>query len=549
MGPPDLANWFASEPALQRILHRQLGEAFDRARPRLSEMGRAAANEVSQWAQVADRQGPRLVQYDREGRRIDEVEYHPAYRRMQQVAYGGGIVAAGYDPALAREHGGRPRALAFGLGYLFATGEAGLYCPVCMTDGAARLLRLFGSPELKDRYVPRLASMDLATLYTGAMFLTEQEGGSDVGQVQTSARPDGSASRLTGQKWFCSNVDADVVMILARPEGAPEGTRGLGLYCLPRTLPDGGRNRYRIDRLKEKLGVRSMPTGEVTLEGALAYPLGEPGQGFRQMAEMLNLSRLYNAVGSAAGMRRSFLEAYAWASRRVAFGQKLVEHPLMSETLLDLAAEQRGALAWVFRAVELLDRADAGAATAGEARALRLLTPMVKAYTAKKAVWAASEGLEVLGGNGYIEDWPMARVLRDAQVLPIWEGATSVLVLDAFRAIRKSSAHEAFFEEVQGLVADAPAPVQERLGELLDQLSTGLSELYQEPSAEHMLRDWTWAASLVWEAALLSSKKAGHGSEADVRAARRLLARNAPVLMLRGDRATPEDVTLVGFGP
>ncbi|HZN94086.1 MAG TPA: acyl-CoA dehydrogenase family protein, partial [Myxococcales bacterium] len=547
--PPDLANWFASEPALQRILHRQLGEAFDRARPRLSEMGRAAANEVSQWAQVADRQGPRLVQYDREGRRIDEVEYHPAYRRMQQVAYGGGIVAAGYDPALAGEHGGRPRALAFGLGYLFATGEAGLYCPVCMTDGAARLLRLFGSPELKDRYVPRLASMDLATLYTGAMFLTEQEGGSDVGQVQTSARPDGSASRLTGQKWFCSNVDADVVMILARPEGAPEGTRGLGLYCLPRTLPDGGRNRYRIDRLKEKLGVRSMPTGEVTLEGALAYPLGEPGQGFHQMAEMLNLSRLYNAVGSAAGMRRSFLEAYAWASRRVAFGQKLVEHPLMSETLLDLAAEQRGALAWVFRAVELLDRADAGAATAGEARALRLLTPMVKAYTAKKAVWAASEGLEVLGGNGYIEDWPMARVLRDAQVLPIWEGATSVLVLDAFRAIRKSSAHEAFFEEVQGLVADAPAPVQERLGELLDQLSTGLSELYQEPSAEHMLRDWTWAASLVWEAALLSSKKAGHGSEADVRAARRLLARNAPVLMLRGDRATPEDVTLVGFGP
>jgi alkylation response protein AidB-like acyl-CoA dehydrogenase len=519
-------------------------------------MGRAAAGEVAEWAQVADHQGPRLVPYDRSGQRIDEIEYHPAYRSMQKVAYGGGIIAATYDPALAAERGDRPKALTFGLGYTFAIAEAGLYCPVCMTDGAARLLRLYGSRELQDRYIPRLASMDLATLHTGAMFLTEKEGGSDVGQVATVARKAGGeagagsagAFRLEGQKWFCSNVDADVIMILARPEGAPEGTKGLGLYCLPRRLPDGARNRYRIDRLKDKLGVRSMPTGEVTLEGALAYQLGEPGQGFRQMAEMLNLSRLYNAVASVAGMRRAFLEAFAWARGRVTFGKKLVEHALMSEALLDLAAEQRGALAWVFRGVELLDKVDAGTATPDESRALRLLTPLCKYYTAKKAVWAASEGLEVLGGNGYIEDWPMARVLRDAQVLPIWEGSTSVLVLDAFRAIQKLAAHEAYLAEMQRLVGDAAQPVQDRLVELVDELVTGLRIVVQEPAAEHMLRDWTDAASLAWQAALLASKKAGHGSDADVRAARRLLARNAPVMLLRGDWAVPEDVEQVAFG-
>lgn len=542
-------NWFQSERALQGILKRQLGAAaFERATPRLTEMGRAAANEVSEWAQIADHQGPRLVQYDRQGERIDEIEYHPAYRKMQQVAYGGGIVAATYDPALVPERGDRPKALTFGLGYLFGQAESGLFCPVCMTDGAARLLRMFGSRELREAYIPRLSSMDLSRLHTGAMFLTEKEGGSDVGQVRTEARRDGDAVRLYGEKWFCSNVDADVIMILARPQGAGEGTRGLGLYLLPRTLPDGRRNGYRIDRIKDKLGTRSMPTGEVTLDGALAYPLGEAGTGFRQMAEMLNLSRLYNAVASVSGMRRSLVEAVQWSRQRVTFGKKLSEHPLMCEVLLDLAAEQRGALKWVFRGIELLDKVDAGRATAEEERALRLCTPLLKYTTAKKAVWAASEGVEVLGGNGYVEDWPMARVLRDAQVLPIWEGSSNVIVLDAFRAIRKASAHEAFFSEVGALIADAPAGLQERLGPLAGELGNALSAIAQEPSAEHMLRDWTDAASLVWQVALLGSRKAGNGTDADLRAARRLLARNAPTSLLRGDWATPEDVELVAFG-
>jgi acyl-CoA dehydrogenase len=539
-------NWYENEPALQRILERQLGSAYPKALPRLRDMGEKAANQVRAWADLADHQGPRHVSHDRNGQRIDDIVYHPSYPAMQQVAYGGGIVAASYDPALEPERGRHPKALTFGLGYLFGQAESGLFCPVCMTDGAARLVKLFGSKELQEKFIPRLAATDMSKLYTGAMFLTEREGGSDVGQVQTVAKPDGKVFRLSGHKWFCSNVDADVIMILARPEGAGAGTKGLGLFLLPKTLENGQRNRYRIDRIKDKLGVRSMPTGEVTLEGAEAYQLGGPGQGFNQMAEMLNLSRLYNAIASVGILRRSLVEALSWAQSRVTFGKKVIEHPLLSETLLDLAAMQRGALTWAFRGVELLDKADGGEASEAEKSTLRFLTPLLKYNTAKAAMFAASEGMEVLGGNGYIEDWPMARVLRDAQVLPIWEGTTNVLVLDGFRALRKGG-HEAFFTELESLVTDADSEVKPRLSSLSEELLEAFQALPQDPRSEHVLRDWTDRAALLWQVGLLSSKKAGSGRTEDVRAAKRLLARQAPEKLLRTDTATAEEVLAVAL--
>ncbi len=541
-------NWYSSEKALVRIMKQRLGPAYGKAEVRLSKMGERCATDVARWADIADHQGPRLRTHDREGRRIDEIEYHPAYRQMAEVGYGLGIVAATYDPELAAERGNRPKALTFALGYVFGQAESGQFCPICMTDGAARLIQKYGSDELKRRFVPHLAARDLSKLYTGAMFLTEREGGSDVGQARTVAKGNGPVVQLFGDKWFCSNVDADVIMTLARPEGAPAGTKGLGLYLLPRTLEDGRRNRYRIERLKDKLGVRSMPTGEVTLEGAEAYLLGGPGQGFHQMADMLNLSRLYNAVASVSCMRRSLVEALGWAESRIAFGRRVIEHPLMAETLFDMACEQRAALHWVFRGIELLDRLDAGEAREHEKKALRLITPLLKYYLAKKSVWAASEGVEALGGNGYIEDWPMARLLRDAQVLTIWEGTTNVLTLDAFRAMRKEGAHEAFFAEVQTLVAGAAGELQGRLSSMLDELKQALGQLAADPNAEHAFRDWTDRAALVWELAVVSSKAAGGGSEADVRAAKRVLARNVPGALLRTDRAGPDDVRLVAFG-
>jgi alkylation response protein AidB-like acyl-CoA dehydrogenase len=545
-------SWFEGEAALQRILSRQLGGAFERAKPRLATMGDAVANEGAQWGHEADHQGPKLVVRDRTGARIDEIDYHHSYRRLQALGYGGGIVAATYNPALAAERGQAPKALTFGLGYLFGQAEAGMFCPVCMTDGAARLLVAHGTKALQERFVPRLSATDMSQLYTGAMFLTEKEGGSDVGQVSTVARggngTPGETVKLFGEKWFCSNIDADVIMILARPEGAGPGTRGLGLYVLPRTLENGQRNGFRMERIKEKLGERSFPTGEVTLDGAEAYLLGGPGQGFHQMTEMLNLSRLYNAVASVGVMRRSVVEALAWAEQRVAFGKTVVHHPLMTETLFDMVCEQRLSLNWVFRGIELMDRVDGGRASETEKRTLRMLTPLLKYVLGKKAVQLASEGVEALAGNGYIEDWPMARVLRDAHVLPIWEGTTNILVLDAFRAVRKEAGHEVLFAEVEQAAAEAPADLQSRFGALLAELKGALVALSQDPRGEHAFRDWTDRAALLWLTSLSCSKSLGYGTEGDVRAARRVLARHAPVGLLRQDRATVDEVRAIARG-
>lgn len=544
-------SWFESEAALKRVLSAQLGAAFEKAKPRLEKMGDGAANEGARWAQEADHNGPRLVNFDHTGARIDEIDYHHSYKALQQLGYGGGIVAATYNPALAAERGAAGKALTMGLGYLFAQAEAGMFCPVCMTDGAARLLVKHGTKTLQERFVPRLSSTDLSTLYTGAMFLTEKAGGSDVGQVSTVAKggngTPGETVKLFGDKWFCSNVDADVIMILARPEGAGPGTRGLGLYVLPRTLESGQRNAFRIDRIKDKLGERSFPTGEVTLEGAEAYLLGGPGQGFHQMTEMLNLSRLYNAIASVGVMRRSVVEALDWAEQRVAFGKKVIEHPLLAETLLDMASEQRLALLWAFRGVKLMDTVDAGGGSEQERRTLRMLTPLLKYVLGKWAVRVASEGVEVLAGNGYIEDWPMARVLRDAQVLPIWEGTTNILVLDAFRALRKEGGHEVLFAEVEKFAGEAPTDVQSRVSALLDEAKHALVELSQDPKAEHAFRDWTDRAALLWSVTTACAKSLGNGSDTDVRAARRVLARHAPVGLLRKDRASVDDVRAVAF--
>lgn len=544
--------WFETEKALQRVLATQLGVSFERAKPRLARMGDGAANEGSRWAHEADHQGPRLVTHDRLGNRIDVIDYHPSYRELQRLGYGGGIVAATYDPALSPERGHAGKALTFGLGYLFAQAEAGMFCPVCMTDGAARLLMKFGTQALQQRFVPRLSSTDMSKLFTGAMFLTEKAGGSDVGQLATVAKggngTPGETVKLFGDKWFCSNIDADVIMILARPEGAGPGTKGLGLYVLPRTLDDGRRNGFRMERIKEKLGERSFPTGEVTLDGAEAWLLGGPGQGFHQMAEMLNLSRLYNAIASVGVMRRTVVESLEWAESRIAFGKKVIEHPLLTETLLDLASEQRLALQWAFRGVQLLDRVDAGTASEADRRTLRILTPLLKYVLGKWAVRMASEGVEVLAGNGYIEDWPMARVLRDAQVLPIWEGTTNILVLDAFRALRKEGAHEVLFAEIERFATEAPADVQSRVGALLDECKHALVELSQDPKAEHAFRDWTDRAALLWSVTTSCARSLGTGTETDLRAARRVLARHAPTSLLRRDRASVDDVRAVAFG-
>ena len=442
--PPRVSYWEAS-PILRDLCRRKLDPTLE---PRLIAMGERAAMEVAPLAQIADRESPRLVTHDARGERINRVEYHPSYREMERIAYGSGMIAVNYAPTgegatgegATGEGACRTRTFGFALGYLFAMAEMGLYCPLCMTDGVARVLTRHGTPDQIARVVPHLTSTDRATLWTGGMFLTERAGGSDVGANETVARKaDDGTWRLSGHKWFCSNVDAEAVLVTARPDGAPEGTRGLRTFLLLQRDNPG----VTIERLKDKLGVRSMPTGEVTLRDAPAEEVG----GFNAIADMLNLSRLYNAVASVAVIGRAIHEARWYAERRQAFGRPILEWPLALETMMDLEAEHAGALLLTFETIDAMERADAGDADA--ARMLRILTPVTKAVTGKLAVPCVSEAMELIGGNGYIEDSPLPRLLRDAQVLPIWEGTTNILVLDTLRTANKEAAHELLLTRIR----------------------------------------------------------------------------------------------------
>jgi len=436
--PPQVSYWSAS-PQFRQLCRRMLDDtAWDWAEPKLVAMGERAALEVAPLAATADRNPPRLVSYDERGERVERIDYHPSYREMQKIAYGSGMVAMKYPGT------GDATFAGFAMGYLFAMAEMGLYCPLCMTDGVARVLTRFGTPSQIERVVPHLASTSLDSLWTGAMFLTERAGGSDVGAAETVAR----GSRLSGRKWFCSNVDADAALVTARPEGGEAGIRGIRTYL----LLTRGNSGFSIDRLKAKLGVRSMPTGEVTLADAPAEEVGD----FHAIAEMMNLSRLYNSVAAVAVMGRAIHEARWYVERRRAFGKRVIEFAAVRDTLADLESKHLGALLMTFECVDALRRADAGDAQAG--RLLRILTPVAKAVTGKLAVPCVSECMELIGGNGYIEEWVLPRLLRDAQVLPIWEGTTNILLLDALRAARKDRAHEPILERIrESSPADAAA--------------------------------------------------------------------------------------------
>lgn len=516
-------NFFSQDPVLQRLLPSLVSPpTWAWLEPELQRMGeRAASAEVNRQSDVADKQPPVHRPFDAVGNRPDAIEYHPAYHALEDLAYGSGMIGVKYDPELRARYGADLQVAGFALTYLFAQTECGLSCPACMTDGVARLIELYGDDRQKRDVIPRLAARDRARLYRGAMFLTEKQGGSDVGTNATRAVRDGDAWRLHGEKWFCSNVDAEAVLILARPDGAPAGTRGLGLFLMLRDLPDGSRNGYRIDRIKDKLGVRSMPTGEVTIEGAVAEQVGDLDRGFKQMAEMLNLSRLYNAFCSVSIMRRVVFEATDYLRARDTFSKPAIGHALVRENLADLNAEEIAAKHAVFHLACQLDRADRGSER--DTALVRMLTPLLKYTTAKLAVWAASEGIELVGGNGYIEESVLPRLLRDAQVLPVWEGTTNILVLDAMRAVSKG-AHETLFAEIDARLSCAAGPEGDRARELVSWCWRELGALAKvgPEGAAPRAKRWGDRLLLAYELATLLAD----GGDVEAAAARRLARRH-----------------------
>ncbi|GAA0187893.1 acyl-CoA dehydrogenase family protein [Glutamicibacter creatinolyticus] len=459
-------NYATGDPALLPLVERYL-DAADREllTPLLLDLGRDLDERLADLADMADKNPPSLEHFDRDGSRVDRILYHPSYLELSEAAYETYGLSALSHRGIHGWEGTPPHLAKYILSYLFVQAEFGLACPVSMTDAAARTLRKFGDPQLFDEYIEKLTSTTPGERYTGAMFMTETQAGTDIAMTETRAVRDGNAWRLTGKKWFTSNPDADVVLTLARYPGGDDTTRGVGLFMLPKVLPDGTRNSYVIDRLKDKFGTRSMPSGEITLDGAWALQVGELNRGFRQMAEMINTSRLSNAMRAAALMRRSVKEAVEHSRQRVVFGKALIDQPLMRMTLLPLQLEAEAALGMVFHAGDVLERADAGDQLAKDQ--IRVLTPIAKHYICKRVRWVAGESMEVRGGNGYIEDWPNTRLVRDSHLGSIWEGSSNVIALDVLRCLRKFNAHrvlaESMHAKLQPLQATDAAPGAQQL--------------------------------------------------------------------------------------
>ncbi|MGE0536910.1 MAG: acyl-CoA dehydrogenase family protein [Pirellulales bacterium] len=459
--PPRLGNQFAEDSALRRVLERKLpAGAAGAVAADLDRFGQRVIEDVARWGDDANAHEPQLVQFDPWGRRIDRIDVARGWTELDRISAEEGLVAIGYE----RKHGPASRLHQFAKLYLFGPASATYTCPLAMTDGAARLIEVLGDDELKRGAFARLTSRDPEKFWTSGQWMTERPGGSDVGRTETIARAidratasngasrAGATHQLFGDKWFTSATTAQMAFTLARVEDSAgettAGSRGLSLFYVETRDTGGKLNHIEVLRLKDKLGTRSLPTAELRLLGTPAQLVGEAGRGVPNIATLVNVTRVYNAVCSVAGMRRGLALARDYAGRRQAFGKLLAEQPLHLETLANLAVEFEAALWLVFRVVELLGRDECGVASEDERAVLRLLTPLAKLYTARQTVASASEVLEAFGGAGYVEDTGLPRLLRDAQVLSIWEGTTNVLSLDALRAIDKEQAFEPLLADI-----------------------------------------------------------------------------------------------------
>ncbi|SIQ72104.1 acyl-CoA dehydrogenase family protein [Pseudacidovorax sp. RU35E] len=449
-------NLYATDDELQRLLALYLpAPLLAHLQLHLHRLGALAGGRLDTLAATADQNPPTLSLRSRTGQDEQRIAKHPAYVEMERLALAEfGLGAMSHREETLGWRGKMPPAVKYALTFLFVQAEFGLCCPVSMTDSLTRTLRKFGSPELVARFLPRLTSLDFDELAQGAMFMTEQAAGSDIAATETRAWQDEAGQwRLSGDKWFCSNPDADFAMVLARADGAPAGMKGVSLFLLPRRLPDGALNHYRIVRLKNKLGTRSMASGEIRLDGAIAHLVGEAGRGFVQMADMVNNSRLSNGVRAAGLMRRAVAEAEFIARERRAFGRTLAQMPLMQRQLDKLRVPAEQARTMAFQTARTLERSDGGDAQAYAL--LRILTPLIKFRACRDARQVTGDAMEVRGGCGYIEEWSDPRLVRDAHLGSIWEGTSNIVALDVLRAIRREGSLPVLRAHVDGLLTEA----------------------------------------------------------------------------------------------
>ncbi|WP_025114804.1 acyl-CoA dehydrogenase family protein [Lysinibacillus fusiformis] len=444
------SNFFTDDDTLQKVLEMMLDKEFlSYAHRELMDFGELCAGAIDVRAKHTDRQGePRLQRYNAYGEEVSEVWVNDGYKKTIEETYNTGIVGYVHKDIPQLGHKGN-YVYSFAQGYLLSHAEPGFYCPVTLTMATAYLLDHYAEEEVKQRFLPHVCATGDMELYEGATFLTERQGGSDVGANVVEAKLVGNEYRLYGEKYFASNVGmCGVAMVLARMEGAQAGSKGLTLFAVPWRNEDGSANHLRIRRLKDKLGVKAVPSGEVEFDGALAYVVGDHNKGIYYMLEALNLSRICNAVASIGIMRRGYLEAKHYVSNRYAFGKPLTQYPMIQDTLGKYAAKLHVEVATVFDLIQLYDKVTSGQGTERDIIMNRLYIAIMKKETAEQAVHYASEAIELHGGNGYIEDFVTPRLLRDAQVLTVWEGTANILALELIRLVDKYRAHELFVQEM-----------------------------------------------------------------------------------------------------
>jgi putative acyl-CoA dehydrogenase len=488
--PPPLIdyNLFDADPALREALER---EGASWAEPLVHDLGRLAGTETAiDWGFQANANPPQLRTHDRFGNRIDEVEFHPSWHELMNVAIGHGLHALPWREPRPGAHAARAAAF-----YIWSQVEGGHGCPVSMTYAVIPALRK--APKVAAQWEPLITSLDYdfglrpPATKRGVLFgmaMTERQGGSDVRTNTMRAVPGGEEGvhLLTGQKWFCSAPMCDAFLVLAQAPG------GLSCFLLPRVLPDGSRNQFRIERLKDKLGNRSNASAEIDLENAWAVMIGEEGRGVRTIMEMVNHTRLDCIIGSASLMRQAVAQATHHTAHRSAFGKLLSEQPLMMNVLADLAVESEATTVLMMRLAGAFDRAGDEA----ESSFRRIALAAGKFWTCKRAIGVAAEALECHGGNGYVEESILPRLYREAPVNSIWEGSGNVNALDVLRAMRKEPASAAAFlaecESAQG--ADL------RLDQAIVELKR---ELGRPDEIETRSRSVVGRMAVVLEAALL----------------------------------------------
>ena len=492
-------NLFLLDKPLQAHLgktkHRDVLEAF----------GQWLGSTNDAQAEYTDRHGlPILESFDANGNRVNHIVHNPAWLDSVREVYQRGIIGLNYNGKPA------PYTVTFAMGYMLSQTDVSLHCPVTMTGAVAYVLDRFAPKAVKKRYLHELTRQDGESL-TGGTWATEHHGGSDIGATTTVATPGDKTGEFTlkGLKWFTSNANGGLALATARPQGAPQGSKGLGLYLVPTHMDDGTPNAMLIRRLKDKLGTCGVPTGEIDLLDSWAVEVAPPPEGFKLMMEALGFSRIHNAMAAVGVQRRAFLEAISFASHRQAFGSTITNYPMVKTEILDILAPQEAGLALTFEASRTFDECADLPLDHPKRIWLRLSTALAKYLTAEDAIHGASKAIEVIGGNGYVYDRITPRLLRDAQVLTVWEGPANIQALELLRLLDpKYGGFGLFGERVKAIVQGSHTGVEKMLAARLKACIEAATYLAQNPTEAqrharrllHMLATTLAAALLVEQA-------------------------------------------------